>query len=529
MPQSRSTGAPLPPVPLRLLFGTALILVGIGSSAVPTAFDEQPKASRVDGNPPVNSGAVDLADIRAHNSPTLVRNPRDGRQVAVANRVDSPRFSCALHLSRDGGARWRSLAIPVPKGEEPKCFAPDVAYGADGRLFLSFVTLKGNGNVPNAVWLSRLDGRSLTKPRKLLGRLSFQVRLVADPVAPRRLYLTWLKASSVGLYQFSEPGNPALFMRSDDGGRTWRKPARISSAARPRVVAPSLAVGPDGGLNALYLDLGDDRLDYSGAHRGQGGAPYPGSWKLVLTRSEDGGRSWKESEVDTQLKPIERVIIFTPPFPSIAADPRNGRLYAAFHDARLGDPDVRVWTSGDRGATWSAPRRVNDTPAGDNRAQYLPTVTVAPNGRVDVLYYDRRRDPRDIRNDVSLQSSFDGGRSFSRHVRLSQRSFDSRIGFGNERNLPDLGSRLGLVSAAAGALGVWTDTRAGTTVSKKQDLAAGLVSFSRPARLSERAEDGLSYGGAALIVLGIGLLAWWLASHLLASRKNAHMGLPSEE
>jgi len=112
---------------------------------------------------------------------------------------------------------------------------------------------------------------------------------------------------------------------------------------------------------------------------------------------------------------------------------------------------------------------------------------------VDVVYYDRRRDPRDIRNDVSLQSSFDGGQSFSSRLRLSQRSFDSRIGFGDEAGLPDLGSRLGLVSADAGALAVWTDTRAGTRASKKQDLAAGLVSFSRPARLAEPAEGALRY------------------------------------
>ena len=502
----------VPAVPLRLLFGVALILLGIGAAAVPSAFDEQPKASRVDGNRPVNAGALDLADIRSHNSPTLVRNPRNGRELAVANRIDSPRFSCALHVSRDGGATWRAIAIPAPKGEEPKCFAPDLAYTSEGRLHLSFVTLKGGGNVPNAVWLSRLRGRRLTKPRKLLGKLSFQVRLTADPVRPRRLYLTWLKAADVGLYQFSEPGNPISFMRSDSGGRRWSEPVRISSPSRPRVIAPSLAVGTGGKLNVVYLDLGEDRLDYAGAHRGRGGAPYPGRWKLVLTRSEDGGRNWEEAVVEPALVPTERMIVFIPPFPSIAAGPDDGRLYIGYHDGKLGDPDVRVWTSSDGGASWSDGRRVNDTPARDQRAQYLPKLAVAPNGRLDVIYYDRRRDSRDVRNDVSLQSSFDEGETFSKHLRLTQRSFDSRVGFGSERGLPDLGSRLALVSADVGALGVWTDTRAGTRASRKQDLAAGLVTFSRPARLSDTAEDALTFGGAALIFVGIGLLAWWLAA-----------------
>ena len=480
-----------------------LVVLGAGAVAVSLALDVRPRANRVEGDRAVNEGALDLTDIRAQNSPTLVRNPRKPRKLAVANRIDSPRFSCGLHLSRDGGVRWESLPIPTPRGEEPKCFAPDVAYGVDGALYVSFATLKGNGNVPNAVWLSRLEGRSLTRPRKLLGPLSFQVRLVADPARAGRLYLTWLKASGVGLYQFTDTGNPVSFMRSDDGGESWRDPTTISGGSRERVVAPSLAVGPDQDLNVLYLDLGDDRLDYSGAHGGRGGPPYPGPWKLVNTRSEDGGRTWEETVVAEDLTPIERFVVFLPAFPSIASDPDSGRLYASFHDGDLGDPDIRLWTSSDQGRSWNGPRRVNDTPPRDGRAQYLPKLAVAPNGRLDILYYDRRRDPKDQRNDVSLQSSFDEGKTFSKHLRLSRRSFDSRIGFGNERALPDLGSRLALISADTGALGVWTDTSAGTSVSRKQDLAAGPVAFSRPAPLGGLVKRALLYGGFALALAGL--------------------------
>ena len=52
--------------------------------------------------------------------------------------------------------------------------------------------------------------------------------------------------------------------------------------------------------------------------------------------------------------------------------------------------------STDKGRTWSAPVKVNDTPAGA-QAAFLPTVKVDTNGRVGVLYYDLRDDtnPRD--------------------------------------------------------------------------------------------------------------------------------------
>jgi hypothetical protein len=508
-------------VPLRPLFGAALVLLGVGATAVPSAYDEQPEARRVDGNRPVNVGARDLADIRSNNSPTLVRNPRNARELAVANRIDSPRYSCALHLSRDGGVSWSPVPIPAPAGEEPKCFAPDVAYGADGTLYLSFVTLRGRGNVPNAVWLSRLTrGRGLSKPEKLLGRLSFQVRLVADPVKPGRLYLTWLKASEVALYRFTNSGNPVSFMRSNDGGRTWQRPATVSDPVLQRAIAPSLAVGVDGELHVLYLDLGNDRLDYSGAHGGRAGPPYPGPWRLVHARSHDGGQGWQNSLVDGKIKPTERFIVFIPPSPSIAADRGSGRLYASFHDGRLGDSDVLGWTSSDGGRTWSMPRRVNGTQRRDG-TQYLPKVAVAPNGRLDILYYDRRKDPRDTRNAITLQSSFDEAKSFSKPLRLSERAFDSRTGFGSERRLPDIGSRLGLVSTDSHALAVWTDASASTDASTKQDLTAALVAFSRPARLSKPVEYALRYGGLALALLGLGLITAFVAASLRSRRADS--------
>lgn len=489
--------------------GVALVSVGVGLVIVSTAFDAGPVTKRLGGNAPVNvESASSALDFSLNNSPTLVRDPKDGRRLAVANRVDLPGFSCGLHVSSDGGSTWSLTAIPQPRGEEPKCYAPDVAWDSEGTLYLSFVTLKGRGNVPNAVWLSRSDdgGRTLSTPTKLLGPLSFQVRLIADPDAAGRLYLTWLSASEVSLYRFGETGNPVRAMRSDNGGREWSAPAQVSGTSRARVVAPSPAVGPGGELYVLYLDLGDDQLDYEGLHEGKGGPPYDGLWQLVLARSTDRGETWGETVIEDRVVPTERFIAFVPPFPSLAVDGNSDRVYVSFQDGRLGDADVLLWRSDDRGATWREPIRVNDTPARDRTAQYLPKVAVAPNGRVDVLYYDRREDPGNLENEVSMQSSFDEGESFAKHLRLSDRPFDSRVGFGEARGLPDLGSRLGLVSASAGSFAVWTDARAGTRDAPKQDLARAFVGFTEPTQLSAPARYALRLGGGALVLLGLALV-----------------------
>jgi hypothetical protein len=341
----------------------------------------------------------------------------------------------------------------------------------------------------------------------VIGPLAFQVRLAADPNDPRRLYLSWVQASGVGLYKFEQPGNPILVARSEDGGSTWGRPVRVNDASRMRVVAPSVAVGPKGEVYVLHLDLGDDRLDYEGAHEGLGGRPYTGRFKLVLGRSLDHGATWDESVVDDGIVPIERFIAFLPSFPSVAVDPGSGRVYAGFHDGRFGTPDVLVWSrgAGDR-AGWDGPTRVNDTPERDGSSQYLPKLAVAPNGRLDVVYYDRRSDPEDVMNEVSLQSSFDHARSFSESIPLSNELFDPRIGYGSERNLPDLGSRLGLLADNSSAYAVWTDTRAGSVDSNKQDLALARVTFSERGGLPKAARYVLGYGGAAIAVAGLFLL-----------------------
>lgn len=495
---------------LPALLGIALVMMGAGLTFVASAFDRGAAARVAGDTAPVNAGARATADINAHNSPSLVSNPQNAGNLVIANKIDSPRFSCALHVSFDGGVHWSQTPIPLPAGEEPKCYAPDVAFAADGTLHLSFVTLKGRANAPNAVWLVRSPdgGQTLSDPLRARGPLKFQVRIAADPAAPQRLYMTWLEAREVGLFKFTNAGNPIRAARSDDGGRTWSRPVTVNPPARMRAIAPAPAVGPEGQLYVIYLDLGDDVLDYEGGHGGRGGDPYPGSWDLVMARSTDRGETWSESLIEDELVPTERFIAFTPPFPSLAVDQRSGRVYSAFHDGRRGNPDVYVWTLAPGERAWSAPVRVNDSAKKDDGSQLLPKLSIAPDGRLDVLYYDRRADPRDRMTEASLQSSFDGGRSFLPRLRLSDRPFDSRIGYGSERGMPDLGGRIGLISTRERALGTWTDTRGGTMASGKQDLARGLAAFSAPEDLSGTVKTLLRVIGILLAVTGVGLILY---------------------
>ena len=487
-----------PSHPRLVRLGAALLVAG-GLALLASVVWDAERLQREGSVRAVNGGAGDLGDISAHNSPTVVRNPRDRRNLVVTNRIDSTDFSCAVHVSTDGGTTWARTRVPIPSGPGRKCYAADAAFGGDGTLHVSYVTLQGRGNTPSAVWVASSPdgGRTLGTPRKVAGELAFQVRIAADPARPKTLYVSWVQAREVGTLRFTA-GNPIVVSRSDDGGRRWGRAVRVSGPARSRVLAPSAVVGPQGALYVLYLDVKGDTLDYEGGHDAFGGPPYAGRFALVVARSVDRGATWAESVVDDAVVPVRRFIAFLPPSPSIAVDRASGRLYVAFHDGRDGDPDVRVWSLAPGAGTWSGPVRVNDTPVRDGTAQYLPKLAVAPDGRVDVVYYDRRDDARaNVFNRVSLQSSDDEARTFGPHTAVSDVEFDSRIGFGSERDLADLGSRLGLVSDDDGAIAAWSDTRAGTDASSKQDL---YVARLRPGR--RWVADALRYGGAAVLLAG---------------------------
>jgi hypothetical protein len=247
----------------------------------------------------------------------------------------------------------------------------------------------------------------------------------------------------------------------------------------------------------LYEDFKGDRRDFEYLE----GPPWEDPFALVVTTSGDGGRSFGRGvELESGVVPTRRFLVFLPEFPSLAAAP-GGRLYVAWADGRNGDEDVFLRRSDDGGRTWSGPVRVNDNRTGDGTSQYLPRVATAPSGRVDVAFLDRRRDRRDVRTDAFLARSGDGGRSY-RNVRVSSKSFDSRVGPFIDAPLPvDFGSRLGLVSAGDASVVAWTDSRAGTEGTGRQDVAA--------ARVAPRSAGPAGWVGVAVVLLLAALAAGW--------------------
>ena len=459
--------------------GLGLVLVGIGW--VISSDDDSPPRMEVSAgtNLPVTATTADTS-LDAFNSPAAVVSPKDADTLVVAARLDRPQFSAVVRRSVDTGETWTSTDVPLPTGEL-RTYAPDLAYDASGGLYATYLTLSDPGNNPTGVWLAKStdDGQSFSAPTKVAGPYAYQPRVLVNGNTVHVSFVQANAAVETITNAFGPPPNPVVVATSTDSGATFGEGVSVS-AQRERVGAATPFFGIKGELMVLYEDFGDDKVDFENTP----GAPaYDGSFQLVLARSGDAGKTFDEvSVVDDAVKATDRFNPYTPAYPSVAVSPigeapAGDAIYVTWADATNTDWDVFVRRSNDNGASWGARTQVN-TPDKLNTHQYLPTISVAPNGRVDVAYYDRAEGGNDnVFTAAVLATSFDAGATW-RTVSVSDKLFDSRVGpQGVNDKTAEFGSRLGLVSQAQRALAVWTDSRSGDEGTGRQDIYFAPISI----------------------------------------------------
>lgn len=477
----------------RLLFALsgALLIVVVAGGALLAVDDGA--AIQPGGDVGVNPASR----IEAHNSPSIARNPTNRDNVVVAARVDRPEFSAAVHWSVDGGTTWGTTALPLPEGLD-RPYGADVAFDEDGTLYVTYVNLVGRGNQPDNIWLATSDdgGRTLSQPSRVAGELNFQGQLAID--GDGTLHLTYVDAERVGLLAIPG-GAPIKAIHSTDGGQSWSDPVQVSDPGRERVGAAVPRIDPaTGDVVVVYMDYKGDVRDFQNLQ----GPAWDQPFELVFSRSSEGDSFSEGVVVDDGIVPTERFLPFLPPFPGFAVA-SDGTMYATWSDGRLGDADVWLSRSTDQGRTWSQPVRVNEEPEGDGTAQSLPAVSVAPNGRVDVLFYDHV-DEGNVMAEAALATSTDGQAPFAARA-ISQESFDTTIGPSAGPNLPpDMGSKLALDSRAGTALAAWADTRLGTEATGRQDVVATRVALPDPGGFDVRWLLGLG----ALAAAGLAVAGW---------------------
>ena len=228
------------------------------------------------------------------------------------------------------------------------------------------------------------------------------------------LYVSWTQFDKYDSKHKTD-SSLILFSKSEDQGKTWSTPTRLSKFAGDcldddnTVEGAVPCVGPNGEINVAWA----------------------GPKGLVFNQSKDGGLSWLNEERIVSAIPGGWTYTIDSIFrcnglPITACDRStsayNGTIYINWSDQRNGEDDTDIWLvkSTDNGLTWSEPKRVNNDEG--KAQQFMSWLTIdQSNGRLYCLFYDRR-DFADAHTDVYLAYSDNGGESFT-NIKVNEWSF----------------------------------------------------------------------------------------------------------
>src|SRR5437660_92539 len=102
--------------------------------------------------------------------------------------------------------------------------------------------------------------------------------------------------------------------------------------------------------------------------------------------------------------------------------------------------------STDGGLTFSVPLRVNDDPVNPSKWHWFGTFSVAPNGRLDAVWYDTRNAANNTDSQLFYSYSTDAGVTWAPNVAVSN-SFIPSQGYPNQSKIGDY---ITIVSDATG-------------------------------------------------------------------------------
>jgi hypothetical protein len=118
--------------------------------------------------------------------------------------------------------------------------------------------------------------------------------------------------------------------------------------------------------------------------------------------------------------------------------PTAGNVYILSSVDTPGDDplDVTFVRSVDGAKSFSAPVRINDDPTDGNAWQWFGTMSVAPNGRIDVVWNDTRNGESFRFSELMYSYSIDGGNTWAPNETVTP-VFDSHLGWPNQNKLGD--------------------------------------------------------------------------------------------
>ena len=414
----------------------------------------------------------------SYHEPSLAINPMHPERMAISYAEKQKNQGCYLARSADGGTTWRAELlvgdggrVPVPAGGHPCSFflAPRVAYGADGTLFYSFPvdTTDQAGLIWTLYWVisSADDGAHFSNPIRLLPGSSGDggEGVMAGPADDVTVY-----AESVVETLDTSLATKGLYISRLATTAAPSSPVQVSPTTGQFVVGPAVAAGRGGGVYAAWMDWAPTfvyqalpSILYLATSR-DGGHTF-GSPVLVATIERGCNGAYSQT---TACKPYHF------DYKEQLAAGGNSDVYFVWHTpGNLPGGGSRVFftASHDAGATWTAPAVLGATGALSGDQQYEPAIAVAPDGRIDIIFYDVDAAAR--YQDVYAISSGDKGMTFSDPRRITTASSATDVhGPTDFYGSAAFGYTMALASTPGGVRAAWSDSRRGTTGTGHQDI-----------------------------------------------------------
>ncbi|MEA2255868.1 MAG: hypothetical protein QOG35_1913 [Solirubrobacteraceae bacterium] len=459
----------------RRLASAALVIAGALAAGAPAPATAD---IRVSQNTPLHPTSE---VIYGRDALGMAANPSNPRHI-VAVYADWVSLNCEVAVSKDTGKTWRRTRLRAPAGfADPPCTIGNhlanqldggIAFGSANSVYVTFATgivkPDGNGSGKSVLLAKSSDGgRTFGTGAVVLpggddadsGPDYIMPKLAVSPGSSSATDRIYLAASGAGNDSHDGvQGEDTVFTSSADGGKTFTGPRIANDPAQNSIEHSGPTLGHDGAVYISWRTREKDPVKPGG---------FIPEGTLVVARTTDLGLTWTRTDVAAirgyvyngppapPLQPGNRFTAST--FPRLASNPKNGDVYLVYGNGgtpivpgairridHFIDPDMDVYfqRSTDDAKTWTAPQRLNlDAPAQFELTQTRhPNVSVAPNGRVDVVWQDRRHWYRGCTHthspcaearlgDTYLRSSTNEGLSFGAERRITDRSMNNDIGF----------------------------------------------------------------------------------------------------
>lgn len=418
-------------------------------------------------------------DTTSQNETPLAVNPLDEQNILTGNNDWNYNDGCGVNASFDGGKRWTKT---LPSGFIPGVTRftndPDVpgtgdgdfggdpaaAFGPDGTAYFACFSYNGTSTM---LLLSRSTDGGRTWQTGVHAMPSDPLTLVSafngqgiskgsngqfpDHEAmwvggDGTIYVTWAQFHGFG-------GNSPIWISSSrDGGRTFGRPVKVSSGNIRSDQDARVVTNTSGSVAYVVFD--------NSIQGGKGSAMY-------VSTSTDKGQTWS---TPFQFAVFTNPVCLFPPYcfnisggqfrgpgsyPAPAYNPANNRLYVAYADIDVdGVAKIFITSASANDLTAWTPRAVvASVPSGD---RFAAELGIAPNGRIDVAFYDRSYTSNSV-VDLTYATSSDFGVTW-RSARISKSGFDpSAYGVPAGSGVrPFIGDYNGIVSLANTAGMTWT-------------------------------------------------------------------------